>query len=131
MTADLTHDASGPGAVTYGLECAEHPDARRRGLTQAHATNAVAKHNRDHHEEGPTADLVNVSAACQAAVDCLWTGAMVDDSSPLEQAQALAVHHAALLFLETLTGLKGDAAAYQAQEWANARPAISAHVAPF
>lgn len=130
MPADLTHDTSGPGAVTYGLECAEHPDHARRGLTQAHATNAVAKHNRDHHDADPkAASEVNVTAAAQALVAFLADDP--EDASALQRSQSLSVRVAAVEVLEALTGLHGLAAIARGQDWAETHPAITAHVAPF
>lgn len=128
MPADLTLDAVGPAAVTYGLECPEHPDARRHGLTQAHATNAVAKHNRDNHEDGPTADLVNISAACLVLLEEVAPAAK---PSPGQALHAIGARPVAQFALEALTGLTGEAAIQQAETWAEALPPIVAHVAPF
>lgn len=126
MPADLTHDTTGPGAVTYGLTCMEHPSATRRGLTQAHATNAVAKHNRDHHEDGPSADLVNVSAACQVLLES-W-----DDEGPGARLASIGAKSLAGLALMALTGLQDTEKAVDlARQWAEAQPPIVAHVAPF
>lgn len=126
MPADLTCDPLGPGAATYGLWCEDHPHAARRGLTQVHATNAVAKHNRDFHEV--PVPQVNVTAAAKAAYDLLDADAWV---TPLQRSQYVAVRAAAIEVIEALTGLKGLAAIEQAAEWAYAEPAITAHVSPF
>lgn len=126
MPADLTLDSVGPAAVTYGLACPEHPDATRHGLTQAHATNAVAKHNRDHHDARPDAAAqVNVTAACQMAL------ASLDQASRSVKPQALAEGATAVQFLEALTGLPAEKAIPLAESWADTLPAITAHVAPF
>lgn len=128
MPADLTSNPYGFGAVTYGLECPEHPEAVRTDLTQAHATNAVAKHNRDYHPSDSQRHEVNVTAAAKAAYDLLDADAWV---TPAQIVQYGAVRAAAIEFLEGLTGLEGLAAIEQAAEWAYAEPAITAHVAPF
>lgn len=127
MPADVTLDAVGPAAVTYGLACAEHPDATRHGLTQTHAMNAVAKHNRDHHEDGPTADLANLTAVAVVLLEAYDQ----EPGTPGEHLYAIGSRPLAQFALEALTGLTGDAAVTQARAWSEARPAITAHVAPF
>ena len=116
MPAEMTLNGSNPAA--YGLECPEHPDATRYNLTQAHATNAVAKHNRDHHAEPE----VNLSAMLDVLLEAVnFTAA----ETPLQSAQALYGHHLAIQALEALTGRTGQEAVTLAETWH-----LSAHVAP-
>lgn len=77
MPADLTNHGA-----TYGLACLEHPSHNRDGLTQAHATNAVAKHNREHHAE-PAEPVYRVGALA-ALVQEAWTEWMAAIADGLE-----------------------------------------------
>lgn len=127
MPADLIRYVN-TTPTTYGLECPEHPEARRHGLTQPHAMNAVAKHNRDHHGDDLQPDLVNVSAVCQVLLES-WDG---QDTTPGARLASIGAKSLAGLAALALTGIQDPEKAMDlARQWAEATPPIVAHVAPF
>jgi hypothetical protein len=109
----------------WGLVCQEHPEAYRKQLGQAHATNAVNKHNRDFHAE----PQVNLTALCQVLLAAIDPDP--DDATRFQRNQGMAARFTALAAVSALTGLEGEAAIGQAETWAYAVPPITTHVAPF
>lgn len=123
MPAELT--IHGTQATGYGLSCLEHPTARRDGLTLAHATNALAKHNREHHPD----PVLNITALAQALMENLTNPP--SSATPLQKAQALASRATAILAMEALTGLDSIHAVALVEDWAHATEPITASIAPF
>lgn len=114
MPAVLTAIETGPPGAAYGLECPEHPEARRRNLAQPHALNAVAKHNRDHHPE-PGATVYRVGALATLVQESweAWMLAIADGLDDPEVAHKATPHQRRFLILReawmTLLGLEaGD-----------------------
>jgi hypothetical protein len=98
-----------PAQDTYGAECPEHPEYDRTGLTQGHAMNVVAKHNRDSH------GLVEVDLRAMAAL--VW----------FESAR----HPVLMRAWETLTGTHGQEALDLGARFLDSGSPVIATVAPF
>jgi hypothetical protein len=60
-------DAPVRRAKSFGVECPEHPSAARSGLTEVHAANIVAHHNRavPHDARAVPHDALRVDGAPQ------------------------------------------------------------------
>lgn len=126
MPADLTMAED----QTYGLECPEHPEATREGLAPAHATNAVAKHNRDHHPTPDWPEMLNLSVLARLVIETVDAyDEALNDGSGKAWAVARTMDHQVECW-EALTGLTGPRALSFARHL-SASPDWHAAVVPF